>query len=773
MKRKLLKKSNERGAVLLTVLCVMTVMIILVGAAVSFVNLTSQRTYKTFQSEQAYMTASTCLESFVNQIERDTSSVTGATEAEKLAQENSIKKLQQLAKSNATGHFEYKGNSDISRMGTCDITVKNFTSDQSIIVVTATAKFGKEEESVAAYIYTETLKKKCTFDNAVEIVGTQDTTYDNLHVLGDMATISSSSNDASRNNKLNNNCEVYGKSIWYGNFENTVQSTMTLYPSLTDPSGGGYVIISNNLNISSNDFRVKATQVRKDGFNYLNVGGNINISNKLHVGSLVGLSEGDVPGKVATDANIDDNSRYDVDVYCHNLTINGQPCDIVGNLYVYKNSDTDASGGNLTINGAGGAGSLSVYGDVYVDGNIDCNNLAALKVHGNVYCKGSVSGTVLCYGTGDSGANSVKTGTAAAFTKTGRNERPEIPATLNEYVYFPEDMLMSDDASVSGPIKDDYLAFYKTGTGANTKTLSSFLSGGDVTLEVGSGTSKVTSKYVVEVTESCTFEKADIQNLKSAGGGQPKILVHVKNDDIIIRMKDDLSGCGSSDQSFLFVVYNESEKTEAKEKFCYFVSDSGVNGTCGTMVDGKSTHDDNWGKPTYSFCSSGILSYDTYAALFPSKLSSKTGDIQNLTSEKKLNLTKNDIADTYNPPDGQIIMLLTHDCTFKVTNNSFWECTIYAPEAKFFLATNGVKFPKETIYLDKTNPVASQDIQLVNLGVVIVDHFLNQKDDTGVPGANSVYYSYNMPSENSILSIAKGARTNTLNGYQLLRYDHH
>ena len=71
-----------------------------------------------------------------------------------------------------------------------------------------------------------------------------------------------------------------------------------------------------------------------------------------------------------------------------------------------------------------------------------------------------------------------------------------------------------------------------------------------------------------------------------------------------------------------------------------------------------------------------------------------------------------------------------------------------------------------------TNPIEKQ-IMLVNLGVVVCDHFLNQADDTGVPGANSVYYSYNMPSENSVLAFARGARSDTLLGYQLLRYDHH
>lgn len=771
MERRLLKKSNERGAVLLTVLCVMTIMMILVGAAVSFVNITSDRTYKTFQSEQAYMTASTCLESFVNQIEREEKLAVGATEAEKLEVEKNIKKLQNLAKTGATGHFEYKNNSEIGKMGTCDIKIENYTSDQSIIVVTATAKFGKEEETVAAYIYTPTTKKKCTFDNAIEIAGTQDTTFDNLHVLGDMATISSSSNDASRNNKLKNNCEVYGKSVWYGNFENTVQSTMTLYPSLSDPSGGGYVIISNNLNVTSNDFRVKSTQIRQDGYNYVNVGGTVNVTNKLHVGSVVGKSEGDIPNVVKTATNTADNQRYDVDLYCRNLNF-GTGCngsDFVGNIYVYKDSPSDLGGGNLVVNN--GAAHVVVYGDIYCEGDLKVTS-GSLNVHGDVYVAGSITGTVTCWGTKTNGATTTNNTTHpdATINKTGRGERPEIPVTLNEYVYFPEDMLMSDDTVISGHIKDDYKKFYATGASQNTKTLTSFLNTSkEVSLTVGG----VTSKYVVEITDSCTFEKNDIQNLKNAAGGPPKILVHVKNKNIVIRLKSDLSDAGDSSMSFLFVVYNESEKTENKEKFCYFVSDSGVSGSCGTMVDGKSTHDDNWNKPTYSFCSSGILSYDTYAALFPSKLASKSGDIQGWTAEGKLNLTKNDITGSYNPPDGQIVVLLTHDCTWKVTNNSFWDCTVYAPEAKFFLATNGIKFPAKTIYMDSaTNPI-EKEIMLVNLGVVVCDHFLNQVDDTGIPEANSVYYSYNMPSENSVLAFARGARSDTLLGYQLLRYDHH
>ena len=66
------KQRNKPGVVLFTAVAVMLMLSILLTATVSFVSVNRTKTNDNYKSKQAYLTASSTLESFINQIQTDT-----------------------------------------------------------------------------------------------------------------------------------------------------------------------------------------------------------------------------------------------------------------------------------------------------------------------------------------------------------------------------------------------------------------------------------------------------------------------------------------------------------------------------------------------------------------------------------------------------------------------------------------------------------------------------------------------------------------------------
>ena len=71
------KQRNKPGVVLFTAVAVMLMLSILLTATVSFVSVNRTKTNDNYKSKQAYLTASSTLESFINQIQTDTAPTNG------------------------------------------------------------------------------------------------------------------------------------------------------------------------------------------------------------------------------------------------------------------------------------------------------------------------------------------------------------------------------------------------------------------------------------------------------------------------------------------------------------------------------------------------------------------------------------------------------------------------------------------------------------------------------------------------------------------------
>ena len=724
------KQRNKPGVVLFTAVAVMLMLSILLTATVSFVSVNRTKTNDNYKSKQAYLTASSTLESFINQIKTDTAPTNDPTA--KAQQKKAIENLKKLASANSgkgtTTNVSYNGvDGKSDNIGTTKITVAQEGTSAKYIVVTCETTYLGKTEQVAAHIYIRSDPKPADYTNTIELVGNGGAGYDNLNVIGDMAGINNTTGKVYR---FTNNTSIYGSYLMYGSLEVSTQPLIMLKPSLVDEKQGSTVTISENLDVS-NEFHINSTMARADGYNYVNIGQKLSTSNHMDVGS----------------------SGFDVDLFCCEANIGGNDYTQYGNFYVYKGAG--AYNGDATF----GANGQTINGSLYVEG--DLNVTKSLKVTGSVYVTGTITGKdkIVCP------ASNIHEG--AVLSKAGRDAKPQIPVSADAYVYYPEDFFMSNDTNVT-TISDEYQAFYD---GSNTKTFNSFASDWtnvDYTLTelidlTGTGAkTPVTSRYKLRITSSCTWAK-DL-SFNDYGNGS-KILVDVSDSsgDVVIRLQNGLSL--DSSWSPTIVVRNRStiiDTTTGDRKYnCYFVSDSGsaitLNGI--DSVTGKSQHSGS-SACNYSFKGLKVFDYDTYVRMFDSSVLNNTKGNPGLPqSGFVLNPTSVDVAGSYRPKNSSIIFLFGENTTLNATDQSFFQGSFYSPQAIVNIATSGLG---GLVVTDSAG--GKMTVQCCAVGVVIANSFGN---------ANTAFYVYTKPSTTSVMQNAKGGKDDSAFGYTLDRYDHY
>lgn len=724
------KQRNKPGVVLFTAVAVMLMLSILLTATVSFVSVNRTKTNDNYKSKQAYLTASSTLESFINQIQTDTAPTNDPTA--KAQQKKAIDNLKKLASANSgkgtTTNVSYNGsNGKSDNIGTTKITVAQEGTSAKYIVVTCETTYLGKTEKVAAHISTHPVPKPAEYTNTIELVGNGGAGYDNLNVIGDMAGIN---NTTGKIYRFTNNTSIYGSYLMYGSLEVSTQPLIMLKPSLVDEKQGSTVTISENLDVS-NEFHINSTMARADGYNYVNIGQKLSTSNHMDVGS----------------------SGFDVDLFCCEANIGGNDYTQYGNFYVYKGAG--AYNGDATF----GANGQTINGSLYVEG--DLNVTKSLKVTGSVYVTGTITGKdkIVCT------ASNIHEG--AVLSKAGRDAKPQIPVSADAYVYYPEDFFMSSDTNVT-TISDEYQAFYD---GSNTKTFNTFASDWtnvDYTLTepidlTGTGAkTQVTSRYKLRITSSCTWAK-DL-SFNDYGNGS-RILVDVSDSsgDIVIRLQNGLKL--GAEWSPVIVVRNRSAVTDAttgdRKYNCYFVSDSGNSISLDGIdsVTGKSKHSGS-SACNYSFKGIKIFDYDTYVRMFnASTLNNTKGNPGLPQSGFVLNPTSVDVAGSYRPKNSSIIFLFGENTTLNATDQSFFQGSFYSPQAIVNIATSGLG---GLVVTDSAG--GKMTVQCCAVGVVIANSFGN---------ANTAFYVYTKPSTTSVMQNAKGGKDDSAFGYTLDRYDHY
>lgn len=709
--------ANRKGAVLVTAVAVMIMLSILLTATISFVAQNKKTTNDNYKSQQAYLTASSTLESFIAQIQTDTAPTSDP--AGKAAQQKAIDDLKALANANSgagtTTNVSYNGNTDnTDNMGTTTINVKWDGASTNAIVVTCETTYLGQTEQVAAHISTQANTKPADFNNTIELTGSGDVSYDNLNVIGDMAGIN---NTTGKTYTFANQTSVYGSYLMYGSLvPGTGGARMILKPSLVDSTKGSTITISENFNGVCN---ITSSMPKNTGYNYVNIGQKF----KTTKNSVVG------------------DSANKIDVYCCEAEITENTYTHHGDMYVSTGTgvylgDAYFSADSVTIDG-----SLYVQGDLTVTKN--------LKVTGEVKVGGSITGKdkINC--------STIDEGVTVNINK------PVIPSNSDDYVYFPEDFLMSTDTKITS-ISNTYKSFYN---GTNNDTFLTYADStwaSNIPINETMGGVPYHSEYAFKITNSCTMAINDFKDCGKMGNAK-RILIEVTDasKDIVIRLENGLSL--GSEYSPQIIVRNRSSSDPAtgeKHKYnCYFVSDAGTSiNLNGLGPDGKSQHS-GAAICNYSIMNFRVYDYDTYVRMFTAdELNNQTGIPSNVNTGFSLNYTDVDVAGAYRPGNSGIIFLFTEGTNFKVSNNAFIQGCVYSPQAVADIATSGMSLN----VCDSTG--TKMTVETCAVGIVVAKDFGN---------ANKAYYVFQKPSSSTMLAGAKGNKSDKVAGFTLDRYDHY
>lgn len=772
------KAKLEQGSVLFTVLAIMTMMMVLISATITFVAHTNKESYNEYYSRQAYFTASSCLESFVTEVTKYSAD---GSATEEQAKEN-IEMLQRIAASGEviTVDIARDGGASLDpvrdRVGTCTLRVQENGSNTNL-KATATATYLGETESVTAYFTVKGLTKNKTLNNAIELIGNTGAAYNNMEAYGNVAAsdISSHTNNT-KYDMTANNTKVSGAMTILGSLMADTHMTMRKNP-LYSPSDeleeeqslGGSITVSRSLFNTGGSGGLEVVselQKARDNndpaeFNFVNAGemivmggtgtkigslgadtsdGSDNLevdmySYGLVVGSvntsnLSGLPAGE---KAMIEEAIKSKDTSGADTTISFTTAQGQGQKFNGNIYTYDQGSGSVFNGDIYITGINN----DFNGDIYCSGDIYVN-AGGNKVNGNVYLMPgkSIKGSSALTVTGT--ISNVDWASAAA----GRAMKPAINSTsetLAQYVYFPEHMMCSDNEGVSS-INDTYASFYDASNNlkSSVKNVTDFPGG---------------TKYGMEfdhiVTSSC------VMDYLSNGAPRKRVLIDVDDaavnadgrNDIVIIMKNN----GFVDCHTILIKNSTVEDDGTAERFCYFVSDSGVGSVNDEYKDDmdaniiparSSTYDaSSFKTSSITFENTKIMDFDTYI------------NCSLYDNSKYLNFTTDESLDGYRPGSGQTIMLLTENSSIKTNNQCLLQASIYAPRAVVSFANN------QSL---KVQPYTTENTNVGIIGMVIVKQFNTSANNVGV--------FFQQVSENSVLKCAKGSKSVYTSGFKLSKY---
>lgn len=760
------RSPNKSGAVLVTAVAVLLIMSILMTATISYVSNNRKQTNANYCHKQAYLTASTTLKGFVNEVMKKTTGPSNGGASTVTEQKNNISAIKALAAANGgkgtSVDVTYDGETDPGyRIGTTILNIAQDGGSSDNLVITAYTTYADVTEKVAAHIYIESNTRPAPFTNTIETIGKGDqVSWDNLNVIGDTAVLNENGNKVYA---LRNDAYPQGSFYIFGSVaRGSANAKFVLAPSLTERRGT-FVQISGNY---WGEMLCTSSLKRADGFNYIYIGGIANFSRNSVIGSApVGTDDRDVdlicskfrfdkPDTSGFEKNIKD---IDTDGSVASALADGANTYVqYGNIYVYKRGTNVNTNGDFYAMGD----SFELYGDLNVEGDVYIKDGRTIKVHGNVNIGGKLKagGTISCDGTMKENLGSID--------RTARGAVPEMKQKSTDYVYMPEDLVANSDTDVAA-LKGKFDALHAKNAEGNytSKKLSQF----NTKKEVSDGQGG-TAKFNHYVDEDCIWD--NVNSIGDFMNGNGNVLIHVTDQDIVILMQDGLF----MDQAFQIVVKNDSvietnkdDGTKNHKYNCYFVSDMNKNGNLkitGKNAAGISEHSGST-PCSYEFRKLRIYDFDTYVHMFDSSYYNnyKLNGIETVKPKESFvfNPSNNeDLEDVFTPTSSNIFMFLGEGTSFTATNNSMLQCCVYGPEATFRMKTQGIG---GFTCCDAAGSTATT----TKLGVMGIGVFIVQKFDSD----NTGNYIYTRPSSTSALAKTKNTDPIDAHGFLLDRYDHY
>lgn len=755
IKKSLRKKMNRSGVVLITVVTVMMMMVIIVSAALSFVQHETNKSYTDYKYKQAYYTATSCLESFMEQ----------ATKVDDATVDN----IQEIANASAECNVQIDGASNV---GDCTIKVEKVSSSLSSLKATSTCEYLGQKATVVAYFYLDTDPGISSFDKAIEITGTGGSAYNNTIVYGDVASINSL---AHKNNVLfkmeTNNSEVYGLMDLKGSA--SVSTGFKLHASMLNQTGdtsdgnlGAGLATSRSLFFTTNTPSVESTLGKNrttddSTYNFIKAGelvalngnnvamGKENFEVDVYGRSVVFGTSGSATGSNVSTIVSTANNAYGDDgtTVTGSIGVSAGNCQgykQYGNVYSYNSDSSTVFNGDIIFTGA--ALNCEINGDLYAEGDIYFYGSGSTKINGNIYCKGSIKGTNYTQASGyekKEGYNWTGSTGARAITNFYDEDGDYVDDSGNKindtetkpYTYYPEHFLCLDDTDVT-TISSIYKSFYSDNSNLDMSKvkLSDSVSESGYTDSNG-------NTFDYHITQSMIFDEFKYTYNGSSHPSARRVLIEVPSDqDIVIVVK---SGFDFNFDTVLI----KNNSTEDDPHFCYIVPDAGI-GTVNKPVDIDAGDIGTYANDEFKSChitmkGTTIMDYDTY---YNSNIGGSTSFI-NPTNKSDLG--------GYDPGKNKTVFLLTEKTILRVNNGSLIQASIYGPKASEYFNIDPVslKFLPNV----EGNPVAIYGMAI--LGNLSVSN-------------NNVGILYQNLAENSILKNARPTPA-TVNGYKLSKYAHY
>ena len=452
-------RRNQKGTVLLTVLCFTTMCMVIAAIALRISNQANKESTDNVMKSQAQITAEHYLEQYLSTFPTVTGSdgvarynyddlkkVAGANEENpgvitiSVTQSNNLSGVN-VSNAALTDTAAFGGN--------CTIYVYKQGSG---IVVKSMGQYSDQTGLASAYFYGETPSASLN-KNAIETCGSYNV-LDTSCVTGDilLSYVNPNTTVLFKNNNGIYECNFKTNGNLYHNNE-PVRFSDTLQGNAPTITTEGYMYFF-QMNITTNVGKTDAngkhySDTGYDKNNLLNKNGYLNSDKKIFLACIKsgnkigsankpidiysrGLVIGKIPGNAYTTAYTAPaiaKFKQDIEGMFQSTDENAANPELHGNIYCYKRAGgTIADDGDLIVNTMN---SQTIDGDIVVDGNIYVLG-AELKVTGNVYCTGTVTGTI------KDTAGNVK-----AVSKTLPSDTRSIQPPMNYapglYVYGVED----------------------------------------------------------------------------------------------------------------------------------------------------------------------------------------------------------------------------------------------------------------------------------------------------------------------------------------------
>lgn len=411
---KIIKNRKMKGTVLLTVVSIMTLMIIFMTTTLVLANAANKRAHRSYSSSQAEYTARAAIEAFTASMERDPGIVAAV-------QDMTTTVHPTVTIGDATGHslgyvgyYDSSGNFvnnaiEVEKIGNTYVRADLDGSGEKwtpvdVVKISATARVGKEEKTVSAYIRKRGSKKSSTGTKVKGLNTAGDAKFPNGKVI------------------------TGGLGVGLENFRTSqyeMRNEMTIDTTLSFINGGLEVktstfkinvetkesetIIMGDLTVANNEFvnlkyDPSGTTFTPQTTPYLFVYGNI-AGSQLNVKRTEGSV--DQPYNIfAKSVNLSE-SPFQInsiaDFYLYDETASSKIGDDSAggsNLYSWTASLMDGSiqhhphGGSVYSMGNVEIGGITINGDVRVNKNLTINNPSnKVTVKGDIVCKGALNFT--------------------------------------------------------------------------------------------------------------------------------------------------------------------------------------------------------------------------------------------------------------------------------------------------------------------------------------------------------------------------------------------